>query len=225
MVSNERRQELLKGLYDAVVSYDEEVTARLSKAAVEEDMDAYDVIMNGLAAGMKHVGELYDSKEYFVPEVLLCSDAMYAGLDILKPHIKIDEAQKKVTGQIVIGVIQGDVHDIGKNLVAMMFEAAGWIVHDLGRDVLHEKFVEEAVKTGSEVVGMSALMTTSMLGMPRAIEMLREACPDIIIIIGGAPINPDVAERYKSDGYARNAGTAVGVAAELLKQRRERLGQ
>lgn len=220
MVSNERRQELLKGLCDAVVSYDEETAVKLSKAAVEEGMDAYNAIMEGLAKGMEYVGELYDKKEYFVPELLLCSDAMYAGLDILKPHIKVGEARKEVTGQIVLGVIQGDVHDIGKNLVAMMFEAAGWTVHNLGRDVLHETFVEEAVKTGSEVVGISTLMTTSMLGMPRAIKMLRKACPNIIIMIGGAPINPDVAKLYKADAYAPNAGTAVSVASELLKQRR-----
>ena len=224
MVSNERKQELLKGLHDAVVSYDEEAAVRLSKAAVEEGVDAYGAIMNGLAAGMGYVGELYDKKKYFVPELLLCSDALNAGLNILKPHIKADEAQKKATGEIVIGVIQGDIHDIGKNLVAMMFAAAGWTVHNLGNDVLHEKFVEEAVKTGSEVVGISALMTTSMLGIPRAIKMLKGACPNIIIMVGGAPINPDVAKLYKADGYARNAGTAVGVAAELLKQRKTRAG-
>lgn len=221
MVLNEREKEILKGLYDAVVSYDDEAAVRLSKAAVEEGIDAYTAIMKGLAAGMEYVGELYDQKKYFVPELLLCSDAMNAGVNILKPYIKVSEAQKEITGRIITGVMQGDVHDIGKNLVSMMFEAAGWTVHNLGKDVLHEKFVEEAVNTNADVVGMSALMTTSMLGMPRAIKMLKRARPDIIIMIGGAPINPEVAKHYQADGYAPNAGVAVSVAAELLKQRRK----
>ncbi len=171
------------------------------------------------AAGMAYVGELYAKSEYYVTELLLCSDAMNAGVSILKPHIKGDEAKKELTGRIVVGVVQGDIHDIGKNLVATMFDAAGWTVHDLGKDVPHEKIVDEAVKCGADVVGMSSLMTTAMLGMPRVIKMLRKVRPDIIVMIGGAPINPDVAKLYEADGYAPNAGTAVKVASELLKQR------
>jgi methanogenic corrinoid protein MtbC1 len=171
MVTEERKREILKGLHDGVVEYEEDKVVELSQAALDEGMDAYEAIMDGLAAGMETVGKLYDSQEYFVPEVLMCSDALYKGLDILKPHMK--DAGEKVKGQVVIGTVEGDVHDIGKNLVKMMFEVAGFTVHDLGRDVKLERFVEEQLKTDSEIVALSALMTTSMLAMPKVIEMIR----------------------------------------------------
>ena len=221
MVSKQREEEILKGLHDAVVAHDEEAAIKFSESAVEVGVDAYAAIMSGLASGMGYVGELYDKKMYFVPELLLCSDAFNAGLSVLKPHVKTRENEEELTGHIVIGVVQGDIHEIGKNLVAMMFDAAGWTVYDLGRNVPHEKFVDEAVKSRADVVGMSALMTTSMLGMPRVIKMLKRARPDVITMVGGAPINPEVARLYEADGYAPNAGTAVRVASQLLRQRKQ----
>ena len=117
---------------------------------------------------------------------------------------------------IVLGVVEGDVHDIGKNLVKMMFDVAGWTVYDLGKDVPLEKFVEEHLKTDSDIVAMSALMTTSMVAIPKAIEMIRARNPKAIIMVGGAPINADVALRYGADGYAETAGTAVEEAIRLI---------
>jgi corrinoid protein of di/trimethylamine methyltransferase len=221
MTSKERTQELLKGLYDAVVAYDEKRTAELSKSALEEGIDAYTAIINGLAAGMERVGELYSAQEYFVPELLSCSDALYAGLDILQPHVKVEQVKKK--SQIVLGVVEGDIHDIGKNLVKIMFDAAGWTVHDLGRDVKLERFVEEQQRTNSEVVGLSALMTTSMLAMPKVIKMIKAEDTNVAVMVGGAPLTRGIAKQYGADGYAENAATAVQEAAELiikmLKQR------
>jgi len=118
-------------------------------------------------------------------------------------------------------VVEGDVHDIGKNLVKMMFEVAGWNVYDLGKDVPLDKFVEEQIRTDSDIVGISALMTTSMLSMPEVIKKLRAKNPKVRIMLGGAPLNPEIAEKYGADGYAKNAGTAVDEAIRLLKMLKE----
>jgi len=219
MGTEERKKELLKGLHDAVVAWDEDKVAELSQAAVDEGFDAYEMIMDGLAAGMETVGKLYDTQEYFVPEVLMCSDALYKGLDILKPHMK--DVGSKIKGQVVIGTVEGDVHDIGKNLVKMMFEVAGFTVHDLGRDVKLEKFVEEQLKTDSEIVALSALMTTSMLAMPKVIKMIRDRNPNVKIMVGGAPLSGEVADKYGADGYADNAANAVQEAIRMISRLRE----
>ena len=218
MVSKERTQEILNGLQDAVVRYDEESIVKFSRAAVEEGVDALDAILNGLAAGMEKVAQLYSDGKYYVPEVLLCSDTLYVGLEILKPYTKKSAGGDREKRHIVIGTIEGDVHDIGKNVVKLMFDIAGWIVHDLGRDVKLEKFVEEAVKTNADVVALSALMTTTMLAMPKAIKMIKEKKPDVAIMIGGAPINPDVANKFGADGYAPNAGKAVQEAIKVINR-------
>jgi methylmalonyl-CoA mutase cobalamin-binding domain/chain len=149
----------------------------------------------------------------------MCSDALYKGLDVLTPHVKDKEAKTK--GQVVIGTVEGDVHDIGKNLVKMMFEVAGFTVHDLGRDVKLEKFVEEQLKTDSEIVALSALMTTSMLAMPKVIEMIKKRNPNVKILVGGAPVSGDVADKYGADGYADNAANAVQEAIRMVSQLRE----
>jgi methanogenic corrinoid protein MtbC1 len=176
-------------------------------------------IMDGLAAGMEVVGDLYDRNEYFVPEVLMCADALYAGLDILRPHVEKKEGG--LNAQVVIGSIQGDVHDIGKNLVKMMFDVAGWEVHDLGRDVPLEKFVEEQLRTDSEVVAMSAMMTTTMLGMKKVIAMIKEKNPNVAIMLGGAPVTKDVANLFGADGYAESAGNAVSEGIKMIGRLRE----
>ncbi|NIN69053.1 MAG: cobalamin-binding protein [Anaerolineae bacterium] len=219
MATEERKKEILKGLYEGVVEFDEDKVVEFSNAALAEDVDAYEAVMDGLAAGMEHVGQLYSDQVYFVPEVLMCSDALYAGLDILKPHITGDKAEAR--GQVVIGTVEGDVHDIGKNLVKMMFEVAGFAVHDLGRDVKLERFVEEQLKTDSEIVALSALMTTSMLAMPKVVEMVKARNPNALIMVGGAPITQEVADNYGADGYADNAANAVQEAIQMISRLRE----
>lgn len=219
MASKERTQEVWRGLYDAVVAYDEEASAELSKAALEEGIDAYDAVMNGLAPGMEKVGQLYASQEYFVPELLLCADALYAGLEILRPHIKSQKQETKL--KIVIGTVEGDIHDIGKNLVKIMFDAAGWTVYDIGKDVKLERFAEEQERTGSDVVAISALMTTSMLAMPKIIKMVKARNPDVATMVGGAPLTRDTANLYGADGYASNAGEAVQEAVRIVARMKE----
>lgn len=221
MASEERTKEILKGLSEAVIHFEDDKAVEWAKIALDEGVDPFVASMDGLCSGMAEVGELYNKKEYFVPELLMCADTLYAGLNVLKPAIEASGREAMVKGSIVLGVVEGDVHDIGKNLVKMMFEVAGWTVYDLGRDVPIDKFVEEQVRTGAEVVGLSALMTTSMMAMPEIIKKLREKNPHVRIIVGGAPINPDVAEKYGADGYAKTAGTAVDETIRLLKMLRE----
>jgi dimethylamine corrinoid protein len=214
MATEERTRQLIKELYDAVINMDDDATRELSQAALNEGIDAYYTLTQGLTTAMEKVGQLYSDHVYFVPELLLCSDALYAGLDVLRPHIKADKAVKRK--QIIIGTVEGDIHDIGKNLVSIMFEAAGWTVHDLGKDVLLQQFVDEQVKTGADVIALSALMTTSMLAMPTVIEMIKEKDPKVAIMVGGAPLTRDIALSYGADGYAQNAGEAVREAVEML---------
>ncbi len=221
MPTEERTKEILKELHTAVVAFEEDDVVKWAQVALDEGVDPFVAAMEGLAEGMIEVGERYNRKEYFVPELLLCADALYAGLDILRPAIEASGRESEVKGSIVLGVVEGDVHDIGKNLVKLMFEVAGWTVHDLGKDVPLDRFVEEQIRTDSNIVGISALMTTSMLAMPEIIKRLRARNPNVRIMLGGAPINPEVAEKYGADGYAKTAGTAVDEAIRLLKMLKE----
>jgi methanogenic corrinoid protein MtbC1 len=214
MVTFERKNELVQKLFNAVVAMDEIEAAKISQNILDEGIDAYEAVNRGLSAAMEKVGELYTKNEYFVPELLLCSDALYAGLEILRPHIKVGEAE--AMRKIIIGTVEGDIHDIGKNLVKIMFEAAGWIVHDLGKDVPLSMFVEEQKRFKADVMAMSALMSTSMLAMPRAIDMVRAQDTGLAIMLGGAPLTLDIAKSYGADGYARSAGDAVREANMML---------
>ena len=221
MATEERTKEILKKIREALINYDEDKVVEWAKIAIEEGVDPFVATMDGLADAMIEVGELYNKKEYFVPELLMCSDALYAGLDILKPAIDASGRKPEKKGSIVLGVVEGDVHDIGKNLIKMMFEVAGWTVYDLGKDVPLDKFVEEQIRTDSDIVGLSALMTTSMIAMPEIVKKLKEKNPNVRIMLGGAPVTPELVEKYGADGYAKSAGTAVDEAIRLIKMLRE----
>ena len=221
MASEERTKEILKEIRAALINYDEDKVVELCKIALDEGVDPFVATMDGLADAMIEVGELYNKKEYFVPELLMCSDALYAGLDILRPAIDASGRKPETKGSIVLGVVEGDVHDIGKNLIKMMFEVAGWTVYDLGKDVPLDKFVEEQMRTDSDIVGLSALMTTSMIAMPEIVKKLKEKNPNVRIMLGGAPVTPELVEKYGADGYAKSAGTAVDEAIKLIKMLKE----
>jgi corrinoid protein of di/trimethylamine methyltransferase len=210
---------LLEVLKQGVIDYQEEPVKEASQQALDEGYPALEMIMDGLAAGMEVVGELYERHEYFVPEVLMCADALYTGLGILRPHVPKKDGGS--VAQVVIGSIQGDVHDIGKNLVKMMFDVAGWEVYDLGRDVPLESFVEEQMRTDAEVVAMSAMMTTTMLGMKKVIKMIKDKNPNVAIMLGGAPVTQDVAKLFGADGYAESAGNAVAEGIKMISRLRE----
>lgn len=218
-MSDERVKELLEELKDGVINYDEDRVVAAAKAIVEEGHDATDAVFNGLVPGMEEVGRLYEEQEYFVPELLMCADALYAGLDIMKPHmVKRDTG---ISGVVVMGVVQGDVHDIGKNIVKMMFDVAGFQVFDLGRDVPLEKFVEEQLRTDSDLVCLSAMMTTTMVGMRDIIRKIKEKNPKCRIMIGGAPVSDEIAVNFGADGYAKDASNALKDAINMLSTLRK----
>jgi len=211
-----QRDAILQALADAVINMDEEATPRLAAEALAAGIDAYDAIMHGLAVGMEVVSEKYETQEYFVPEILLCSDAMYAALEVLRPHLS-----PEVTGgasKIVIGVVEGDTHDIGKNVVRMMLEGAGLEVVDLGRDVPPARFVDEAERVGAEIIALSTLMSTTMPGMRRVVELLeqRGLRDKVRVMIGGGPVNAAFAQSIGADAYGADAAEAVRVARRLL---------
>ena len=212
------RGDLLRDLMNGVFLMDEDLAVKAAKEVVAAGYDAYDAINNGLVAGMNQAGVLYEKEEYFVPELLICSDAMYAGLEILRPHIKLDTAVEK--RRVVIGVMEGDTHDIGKNLVKIMMDAAGFEMHDLGRNVPLAQFVEKAKEHDAELICMSTLMTTTMDGMATVIEMLKEEGirDSFKVIIGGGPISQGFAKKIGADGYADNATNAVALSKNLLGQ-------
>ena len=215
------KEELLEKLKDVVVEYEEDEATKVAQEYLDAGYDPMEGIMDGLAKGMEEVGELFENNEYFVPEVLMCADALYAGLDILRPHVNEEDTKSSSKGQVVIGTIEGDVHDIGKNIVKMMFDVAGWTVHDLGKDVPLENFLEEQLKTDSEIVALSAMMTTTMLGMEKVVKMIKEKNPNVQILLGGAPVSTEVADNYGADGYAESAGNAVTEAIKMVSRLRE----
>ncbi len=222
MISEEKKKEILERLKNGVIQYDEDAVKEAAQEAIDLGMDANEAIFDGLVSGMEEVGRLFEEQEYFVPELLMCADALYAGLDILKPHVK--KMDLGVKGSVVIGTVEGDVHDIGKNIVKMMFDVAGFEVYDLGRDVPLDKFVEEQLKTESDLVCLSAMMTTTMVGMQKVIDKLREKNPNVKIMIGGAPVSKDIAEKWGADGYAADANNALKEAINMissLKKMRE----
>ena len=214
-MSAEKKQ-LLAALADAVVEMEEEKAAELAKEYVAKGFDAYEGIGQGLSVGMERAGQLFEEEEYFIPELLLCSDAMYAGVDVLKPHIKKEAAD--VQHGVVLGVIEGDTHDIGKNLVKIMLESAGYNVVDLGRDVPPEKFIAKAQEIGAKIIAASTLMTTTMEGLNEIVRQLDAANirQEYKFLIGGAPISQSFADKIGADAYADNAAEAVRLANQLV---------
>jgi len=208
--------ELLQGLSDAVVNMDEKRAVALSEETIRSKQDVLTAIQQGLIHGMNRAGRLFETEEYFIPELLLCSDAMYAGLEVLKPHLPRSQEQRQ---RVVIGVMQGDTHDIGKNLVKIMLDAAGYELIDLGRDISPQQFVDAAVEKSVQVIALSTLMTTTMDGMAEVIRLLSKAGRrlDFKVIVGGGPISQSFSDRIGADGYAADATGAVKLLKRLLE--------
>lgn len=210
------KEELFKNISDAIVDMEEDITRELCEKSLEVGIPAYETINNGLIKGMDRVGKLYEEEEYFLPEVLICSDAMNEGLGILKPHLDRGILDKPL--KVVIGVIEGDTHDIGKNLVKVMMEAAGFTVYDLGRDVQVTRFVEEAEEKEADIICMSTLMTTTMPGMKTVIDNLknRNIRERFKVMIGGGPVSQKFATEIGADFYTVDANEAVRKVKEVF---------
>lgn len=212
------KEELLAKLSECVVEMEEEEIVEVANEYIEAGYDALEGIMDGLIDGMEKVSELFEEEEYFVTDVLLCSDAMYAGIEVLKPHLTEDDKSGPAK-KVVIGVIEGDTHDIGKNLVKILLDTAGFEIYDLGRDVPLEAFVDKAVEVEADIIALSTLMTTTMIGMKKVIEMLEErgVRDKVKVMIGGSPVSPRFAKEIGADGYSTNAVEAVKLARKLTK--------
>jgi corrinoid protein of di/trimethylamine methyltransferase len=212
-------EELYKKLSDSVVDMDEDSAVSLSNEAVENKVDAYEAIDKGLADGMSRAGKLFEEEEYFVPELIICSDAMNAGISILKPHIK--QGGGAIRHRAVIGVIEGDTHDIGKNLVKIMLESSGFDIQDLGRDVPPSTFVEKAVEYDADMILLSSLMTTTMGNMAEVIKILndRGIRNKFKVAVGGGPVSQAFSDRIGADAYAKNATEAVRVCQGFFSRK------
>ena len=204
-------------LADSIIVGDNVRSKEITKKLVDEGVTAIEILNNGLMPGMDVVGKKFKANEIYIPEVLVAARAMHAAMDVIKPLLIESDAQTR--GTIVIGTVRGDLHDIGKNLVAMMLEGGGFSVIDIGVDVSAEKFIEEVKKNNANIVGLSALLSTTMTGMKEIIEMFRtdDIVKDVKIIIGGAPITQEYADKISADGYAPDAASATDLAIDLLK--------
>lgn len=204
----------LKELAQAIIRGDHTTAVELTKAALSQGTAAKSVLDQGLIAGMDVVGARFKKNEIYIPEVLIAARAMKMAMEILEPELA--KAGVQPVGKFLIGTVQGDLHDIGKNLVAMMLKGAGFEVVDLGVDIGPEKFVEQAKASNAHVVGMSALLTTTMPAMEKTINALIEAGVSAKIMVGGAPVTQGYADRIGANGYAPDAASAVDIAKSLV---------
>jgi len=212
------KEELLVRMEKAIVEGNKDEAEVLAKEAVENKMDLNEVIGKGYVPGIQKVGDLWEKGEYFLPELITSAECMKAAMNVLKPELDKAHISTQSQGKAVIGTVEGDIHDIGKNLVASMLLANGFEVIDLGADVKLEKFIEKAVAENADFICLSALLTTTMLGQKKVVEMVKEKnlSSRFKVLVGGAPVNQKWADDIGADGYAENAMVAVKIAKKLI---------
>ncbi len=211
-------EELFKQMAQAVIDGDSEEAAALAQQALDRGIDPLEAINKGFSAGMDVVGELYSSGEYFLPDLILGGEAMKAALAVLEPALKAAGQARQVLGKVVLGTVQGDIHEIGKSLVGSMLSAGGFEVYDLGIDVPAEVFVARSREHNADIVALSALLTTTMLRQRDVIEHLTEAGlrERVRVMVGGSPVTQEWADQIGADGFAEDAAGAVVVARRLV---------
>lgn len=211
------KEDLYRDIREAVVAGDRVRAAELARAAVGSGLDLLEVVEKGTVPGIQRVGELWEQGEYFLPELISSAEAMKAAMAVIDPVLARSEARTRTAGIAVIGTIEGDIHDIGKNLVASMLQAGGFEVHDLGADVALERFIDKAEAVGAGFICLSALLTTTMINQRKLIGLLRERGlrDKYKVLVGGAPASAKWAEDIGADGYAENAVSAVKLAKAL----------
>lgn len=205
------KDKLFEDIIENLIEMEEEIVVELCKKSIEMDIPPKETIEKALIKGMEKVGELFEEEEYFLPEVLICSDAMNGGIEILKPYLEEEASKGKI--KAVIGVVEGDTHDIGKNLVKIMLEAGGIEVYDLGRDVPLNSFIEKAKELKADCIIMSTLMTTTMEGMKIVVDRLKSdgVRDSFKVAIGGGPISQRFADEIGADIYTKDANQCVKV--------------
>ncbi len=206
----------LERIFEGILDGNAKLVVESIEQALSDGIEPAKILNEGMIAAMGEVGKLFEEGEYFVPEMLIAARAMQKGLEILKPYLSEDDVQSP--GKVVIGTVKGDLHDIGKNLVAMMLEGAAFEVVDLGTDVSPERFIAAVKDSGAQIIAMSALLTTTMTNMKTTIEALKEAGirDQVKVMIGGAPITQNYADQIGADGFAEDASRAVARARQLL---------
>jgi dimethylamine corrinoid protein len=219
------KEEVISKFKEAIVNGDEEAAVKWAKESISIGLDAYEMITKYGGEAMEIVSKMYEEKKIFVPEVLLAANALTNAIEVLKPYMKVETT--KVPAKVVLGVVEGDIHDIGKNLVKIMLSAAGFEVIDLGRDVPLQKFIDTIKEVKADVLGMSALMSTTMPGMKKVIDMLKEAGirDKIVVVVGGGPVTPEWAQSIGADARPRDASAAVGVVKELVEKLKQKRGE
>jgi len=212
-----KKEELYAKMAKAVIEGNKSEAENLAREAVKAKLDLIEVIEKGYIPGIQKVGELWEKGDYFLPELITGGECMKAAMAIFQPELDKAKIKTKSKGKVVIGTVEGDIHDIGKNLVASMLSANGFDVIDLGADVKLEKFVEKAEETKADFICLSALLTTTMLGQKKAIELLKQKnlYGKYKVLVGGAPANQKWADEIGADGYAENAMLAVKLVARL----------
>lgn len=215
-----RKEELLSRMEKAIVEGDRNIAENLARDAIAKHMDLNEIIEKGYVPGIQEAGRLWEEGEYFLPELITSAESMKAAMSILKPELEKANIKTKSKGKIVIGTTEGDIHDIGKNLVVSMLSAYGFEVTDLGNDVKLEKFIIRADEVNADLICLSSLLTTTMLGQKKFIEMLKEKNlkARFKVMVGGAPVNKKWANDIGADGYAENAMSAIQAAENLIKK-------
>ncbi len=213
-----KKEELFAGMAKAIIEGSKAEAEDLAREAIKAKIDLTEVIENGYVPGIQKVGDLWEKGDYFLPELITSAECMKAAMAVLQPELDKAKIKTKSKGKVVIGTVEGDIHDIGKNLVASMLSANGFEVFDLGADVKLEKFIQKAEETEADFICLSALLTTTMLGQKKAIEMLKQKnlFGKFKVLVGGAPASLQWAEDIGADGYAENAMRAVKVAKRLM---------
>ncbi|HWR44934.1 corrinoid protein [Sporomusa sp.] len=201
-------------IFDAVLDLDEDVVVELVKKEIATGTDVSKILNEGLIGAMDEVGKRFTAGDLFVPEMLMAAQSMKAGLDELKPHLA--QGATATRGAVIIGTVKGDLHDIGKNLVSMMMEGAGFEVFDVGMDVDTEKFLATAKEKNASIIAMSALLTTTMPAMEEVVKAIREQGLNLKTMIGGAPVTPAFAQKIGADAYCEDAPAAVEAARKFI---------
>jgi trimethylamine corrinoid protein len=214
------KNDLYRSMTEAIVAGDRARSAALAEEAVRDGLDLLEVIEKGYVPGIQEVGRLWEEGEYFLPELITSAEAMKRAMAVLEPELARRSLKARTGGKVVIGTVEGDIHDIGKNLVASMLQAGGFEVHDLGVDVRLDRFIETAEAVGADFICLSALLTTTMTNQRRLVGLLREKGlrDKYKILVGGAPASAKWAEEIGADGYAENAVAAVKLAKSLAGQ-------
>lgn len=206
------KEAILEGLKEAVVRFDLDNIANLAEKALSQGVSAYDGVINGMAKGMDAVGQKYQEGEFFLPELVMAGETFKEGMKVFGGHLKSSEIGAQ--GRVVIGTVEGDLHDIGKNIVASLVEASGFEVHDLGVDITANRFLTKAKEASADVVAMSALLSTTFPHMKEVVDTLRKAQVHSKVIVGGAPLNVETAKSLGADGYGKDAVEGANICKQ-----------